>query len=418
MSRSQAVNDQYEAAIRDRDESEKQVSLISVELMQSVKLPNVLHPRLSSALQRLKGNLDRLKLPENTSAQFFEELLEEQNCICGREMTHESRAEIAKRAKQYLGADENGLINTMKGDIDKFTAAEDGPSRHERLLSDVRRLGEAVRERQAAEGALRALVQKRIEQGDEQVGEWQNELQEKRQQFEDRESLLKAISSSGDEAEDTNATVSLSLLHKRLAEADRKISEITKTVELHQQTKLIQRIAKESKKVARDQIRSLVLADCNKMLRKVLSQDPLQLERIDDSLHLAHQSGASSGQTLSVGYTFLMTVLERGQNQFPLIVDSPANPLDAGRRREIGGLIPKLCSQFIGFTISTERLGFVSALESTGAPIKYITLFRKTAGTTELVKHLPAKGVKQTSNAVMVEDRDYFNNFDLEEESE
>jgi DNA sulfur modification protein DndD len=189
-------------------------------------------------------------------------------------------------------------------------------------------------------------------------------------------------------------------------------------VQLNQQTKLIKHLASEARDVARDQIRAQVLSECNKTLRKVLSQDPVQLDRIDDSLYLAHQTGASVGQTLAVGYTFLMTVLNRGQNRFPLVVDSPANPLDAGRRRRIGALIPELCSQFVGFTISTERLGFLNALEATKVPIKYLTLFRKTDGTARLLDGLPKHDVKQSANGVVVEDREYFHAFDLEEEGD
>ena len=111
-----------------------------------------------------------------------------------------------------------------------------------------------------------------------------------------------------------------------------------------------------------------------------------------------------------------MSVLNRGKNEFPLIVDSPAGPLDAARRRVIGRLIPELCGQFVGLTISTEKLGFVDALEQTGAGINYTTIFRKTPGTETLVSHLPSTGVTQTENGVLVTGREYFNEFDLEEE--
>ena len=47
---------------------------------------------------------------------------------------------------------------------------------------------------------------------------------------------------------------------------------------------------------------------------------------------------------------------------FPLVVDSPAGPIDEGVRRRIGRLLPELCTQFVGFTINTERAGFVDAL--------------------------------------------------------
>jgi DNA sulfur modification protein DndD len=149
-----------------------------------------------------------------------------------------------------------------------------------------------------------------------------------------------------------------------------------------------------------------------------LAFDPLEIDRIENSLHLRHQSGASVGQTLSVGYTFLMSVLNRGKNEFPLIVDSPANPLDRRRRLEIGQLIPDLCSQFVGFTISTERSGFVEALTKKKVPIKFLTLFRKTSGTAYLLSGLPSTGITETENALLIDSKEYFENFDFEEELE
>ena len=113
-----------------------------------------------------------------------------------------------------------------------------------------------------------------------------------------------------------------------------------------------------------------------------------------------------------------MSVLNRGQNDFPLIVDSPAGPIDKGVRRRIARLLPSLCSQFVGFTINTEREGFVDVLESEVGEIGYLTLFRKTAGTQRMMLALPSGRYRETDNAVLVEDRDYFFGFDIEEESE
>lgn len=416
MSRSSGVQERYAKALTDFKEAESKVVLEAGNLMQSIRLPYGLHPRIPNALLALKNNLDILQLPENTSAQFFEELIHEEHCICGREMTDAAREEIEKRAKQYLGSEEAGVINALKRDIDQVASQPGEKAGYERVAELVGGLTDAVRLRQQADGLVRALRQQQIDQGDDKVREWEEQLQKAQGRLAAVVDLLKRISGSGSDDEDSDKTFSLSLLRRRLDEADRKISEITETVTLNQQTKLIKQLAAEARDVARDQIRALVLAECNKTLRKVLSQDPVQLDHIDECLHLAHQSGASVGQTLAVGYTFLMTVLNRGQNRFPLVVDSPANPLDAGRRRRIGGLIPDLCSQFVGFTISTERLGFVNALEATKVPVKYLTLFRKTAGTAPLMGGLPKHGVTQSPNGVIVEDRDYFHAFDMEEE--
>src|ERR1051325_8406930 len=415
ISNVKGVNERFQKAQADLALAETNVTRQSADLMQSVRLPYVLHPRIPGALVALKQNLDRLELPENTSAQFFEELVQESHCICGRELDDASREQIRTRAKQYLGTEEAGVINALKKDIDQYTAKTDDESGYDRMQGHVQALSTAVRERQQAEGIVRTLTQQLINDGDEQVRQWEDELQIKKQRLSDVQVLLRNLSAPGEDSEDSEKTFSISLLTKRLAEADQKISEITETVTLHEQTKLITRITAEARQQARDRIRPLVLAECNTTLRKVLSQDPIQLDRIDDSLHLAHQSGASVGQKLAVGYRFLMSVLSLRQNALPRFVAGPANPMDAGRRRQIGALVPRLCSQFVGFTISTERLGFVNALEATKTPIKYVTLFRKTKGTAGLVDKLPKKGVKQTGNAVIVEDRDYFHAFDLEE---
>ena len=175
-------------------------------------------------------------------------------------------------------------------------------------------------------------------------------------------------------------------------------------------------IAEQALKKAQANLRVAIADECNQRLEKVLARDPIRIEKIDRSLKLRNQEGASVGQTLSVGYTFLTTLLSRGQHQFPLIVDSPANPLSMEVRREIAKLIPSLCKQFVAFTISSERAGFTDVIHTSSEnKTKFLTLFRRTAGTETLVQSLPASGVTKTPNAVLVEGKAYFDRFDLDE---
>ena len=171
MSRSSGVQERYAKAQADLHEAENKVVLESGNLMQSIRLPYVLHPRIPEALLALKANLDKLQLPENTSAQFFEELTHEDQCICGREMTDAAREEIRKRAKQYLGTEEAGVINALKRDIDQITPQGGEKAGYERVVELVGGLTEAVRLRQQADGTMRALKQQQIDQGDDKVRE-------------------------------------------------------------------------------------------------------------------------------------------------------------------------------------------------------------------------------------------------------
>lgn len=415
LSTVQTTKDRFEEADKELRGAEVEVDTSAANVMAALRMPQNLHPLFGAQLVDLKDNLDKLKLPENTSAQFFQELMREDECICGRPMTKDAQDEIAVRSKQYLDAAESGTINALKEDIERFTTTseEEGTD----LDTLVGKLSKGLREKRRAELAVRTLSEQLVSEGDEQLGQWQEDLAKAEDKLADSIALLEALAGPGSDDERSEETYSLALLAKRLDEANARIAEITDTVRLRAQVDLVKGILEKAGQRARQRIKEQLVDVCNDRIRQVLMNDPLQIERIDRSIRLANQDGASVGQTLSVGYTFLMSVLNRGNNDFPLVVDSPANPIDATVRRQIGKLIPSLCSQFVGFTISTERLGFVNALEESNQEIKYLTLFRKTPGTERLLGDLPAGRFKETDNAVLVEDRDYFHRFDIEKEA-
>lgn len=421
LANSKTSRDRFEKAKLDLVAAQGMVKTCSAEMMAAMRLPYALHSSMGNQLIELRDNLDRLKLPENTSAQFFEELVREAECICGRPMDQHSIEEIRARAKRYLDADDAGFINALKGDIGQIAAAQKGEEKdagNARVVRLEKELTEATRAEKLADQQVAALFQQLVAEGDEQLAQWQKDLAdaaEKRKKYTD---LVEAVEGPGDEDEVTDKIWSRSKLDKRIEEANDRIAEITKTVKLRRQTELIQALLTKASATARQRIKKELVDESNVRLVKILANDPLEIERIDRSIRLKHQEGASVGQTLSVGYTFLMSVLSRGNNDFPLIVDSPANPIDAGVRREVGRLIPELCSQFVAFTINTEREGFVDTLETYAKKdVVFLTLFRKTSGTKRLMKDLPKGKFLESPNAVLVDDRSYFYNFDVEKEA-
>lgn len=407
---------EHAQALQQLNDAERDLLTATGLAMTAIRMPLAIDAAFGRSLVELKENLDHLRLPENTSAQFFEELIEEAECICGRDMTEGARTEITTRAKRYLDAEESGTINALKSDIDKFTAVESGESLDAKLGEQLRALGLARRAQHKAEQLVRTLRQKLIDEGDEQLKTWQTALEDHQTKFVDFRAVLESIQGEGKPEE--SPIFSLKILEKKLREVSTKIAEITATVTLRKQTDVLKDILSRAAALARTQIKDELVTEANERLRGILINDPLEIERIDRSLRLADQDGASVGQTLSVGYTFLMSVLNRGNNNFPLVVDSPANPIDEDVRHNIGSLIPELCTQFIGLTINTERQGFVPALEKAAGKVKFLTMFRKTPGTARLMAGLPGNGVTQTDTAVLVADRDYFMSFGLRAEEE
>ncbi len=415
------TRDLRDAAEEERAEARRDVAERRAKLMTALRLPHAVHPTLAVRLMELRDNLDRVRLPENTSAQFFEELVEEDDCVCGRPMDEGAREVIRARAARYLDADDSGVINALKQDISRYTEEPDDDEEdagYSRVLRLRRELTEALRRERLADQQVRVLMDRLIKAGDTELEAWQAEAEEKEDRIEERRRLVAEIEGQG--VGDSNAETSkcLRVIRRKIEKLNERIAQIEGTVRLRRQTELIASLLKEARERARERIKAELLEECNGRLSVILENDPLAIERIDRSIRLRGQRGASAGQTLAIGYTFLMSVLSRGQNDFPLVVDSPAGPIDKGVRRRIGRLLPKLCSQFVGFTINTEREGFVDALESRVDDIVYLTLFRKTPGTRRMMDALPEKRYTETRNAVLVDDRDYFFGFDIEEEEE
>ena len=411
----------HDEAKADRRAAEASVASKRGELMVALRLPHEIHPKLSVRLTDLRDNLDRLRLPENTSAQFFEELLEEEECICGRPMDEGAVGTITTRAQQYLDADDAGVINAMKKDIEHYTR-EQGDNEtdvgYTRILRLREELTQALREEKLAEQKARVLMGRLIDAGDEELRDWQRQIEENSERYEECKALLKLIEGAPSTNENLEATKSLRAIGRAIKALNERIAQIRGTVRLRNQTELISELLNDAGSCARDRIKRELLEECNRRLSVILENDPLVIESIDRSIHLRGQEGASAGQSLAIGYTFLMSVLERGQNDFPLVVDSPAGPIDKGVRRRIGRLLPTLCSQFVGFTINTEREGFVDSLERTVDDIRFLTLFRKTPGTTRMMEGLPLDRYDETDSAVLVDDKRYFFEFDIEDEEE
>jgi DNA sulfur modification protein DndD len=382
--------------------------------MARIRQPHLLHESFAQSLLELKLQLDRLRLPASTSSQFFTELLEEEECICGRVLDYHAREVIEKRRELYLRDDTSGILNALKQDID-VQVRQEGNETAADLTQKLEELGKAVEASKLAATAVRALEQELIDKGDDELRTWTQERDKKLTRKQKLEDLLKEINHSL-RYDDDEKTSCLASLRKLVKDAEKDLADITGTLELRARTDVLQTIVEKALDKARTNLKVAIADDCNQRLEKVLSRDPIRIDKIDRSLKLRNQEGASVGQTLSVGYTFLTTLLSRGQHQFPLIVDSPANPLSMEVRREIARLIPTLCKQFVAFTISSERVGFSDAINlNSENKTKFITLFRRTPGTENLVRSLPDKGVKMTPNAVLVEGKEYFDIFDVEE---
>ncbi|MDJ0846097.1 hypothetical protein [Crocosphaera sp.] len=83
------------------------------------------HKLIRDSLIELKNKFDKAELPEPASRQFFIDLCNEKDCICGRELNDEIREIIKRRADSYLSNETAGFLNSLKSDIERDLLSDD-----------------------------------------------------------------------------------------------------------------------------------------------------------------------------------------------------------------------------------------------------------------------------------------------------
>ncbi len=410
--RKSAGNTEQLDAIKERiAQAESQRSALVRDLMDSVRVPSRLSTYFASNLDSLRDGLASVQLPPSTTKQFFRELAEQDACVCGRPIDADIRQTILDHSYRYLGREEAGVLNAIKAQIEGRDA--NGGTGH---VSDI------VQELQSAQDALYEAntdldeFEETVSSPDDRLNSIRERIEELTIKIEKDQMVLDEIDRPAEIGESVEST-SLAGLQQKRKEIQRKIEQLTDNVEVGERTRIVLELLSRTKAYARQRLRSQLTELANRRLAEVLRQSPVSIESIGSYVRLKGQSDASVGQKLAVGYVIMANLLQRGAHSLPFVVDSPANPIDHTVRRQIAQLIPEVCDQFVAFVISSEKHAFTSVLGSAASKCQFLTVFRKVDGTHSYMSDLPSRGVTESDRFVLVEDKDFFESFDMDEEA-
>ena len=410
------TKDQLLNAEKDLDKAKVAVSANSKDLLDSMRNPHALSSVFAEKMISLKASLDRVKLPESAAKEFFAELADEAECICGREITDEIRSILLERSNRYLGSDDIALLNSMKSDIANLvgTDATDAQSHEDELSRKVQELQKITDE----EGRLRTIldaIKNKAVASDPTLEKVDSEIKELKQSVNEIEDQLSRFESTVDNLLDKD-TWGISVLEHRLKKAKDQLAEVTDTLAIKAKGDLIRKILDHAHQSSKRGISEDLCKEANGRIEQLMPYNRIRIREIKQSLILDGQEGGSVGETLSIGYAFLSTLFNRTEHRLPFVVDSPAGPIDLEVRANVAQLVPKLSNQFIAFVISAERSGFLPALRETveDNDIQYITIFRKDTPFDKTAED----GVEESDDGYIVSSYDFFNQFHIESEPE
>lgn len=398
----------YEAAIGD-------VNTLTKKIIKDIRSPHLLSSVFGKEVIDLKCNLDKAKLPESTAKEFFQDLAKEEYCVCGRKLDEEHKNKLIDRSSHYMGSDEMNFLNIIKSEI--ANQISEDPEYYELgFKEDIRNYRKSIQEKYKTKTDL-TIIEEALAGGDSTIQVARKKKEELESKIANLEEDLKKYISK-DDTLDIDKTFGIDILDVKLFEAEKKLSEITKTVELKKKTDILNQIIIKAHVVAMQRIIESIREDANQRIRELLPHNSIEIANIDKALKLRGQEAGSVGETLSVAYAFMATLFSSTERELPFIVDSPANSLDNKVREEVANLIPNLTKQFIAFTISSERGSFVNPLDQASqGDVNYLTIFRQ--GDKNLEKVAKTSGGETfTTDGIIVNGKDFFFKFHKNDEEE
>lgn len=321
-------------------------------LLNAMRIPNNFSDDISERLESLASQMGKLKLPKTQSMEFFEELAECTECICGRQITAKEKDIIKKRAQEYLTEDNIGEINAIKSKIRNLPEKED-------ISALVVKIKGFNRDRKTNERNLNLLDNKSkgkdaIRELNEKIRNWGVKVTELKEYLD----ALNETRKEKFESLNLDYKNNIFLCDKLIEELTNQLAEATDTVEFKNKALVLKSVLKQITERSLIRLKDDILIKTNERICKILARKDIKISTIGKCLTLSDRDGVSVGQELSIAYAFLSTLFSQSPHELPFIVDTPAAPLDLSVRREVAEILPELFSQVVIFITSSERNNF------------------------------------------------------------
>ena len=343
----EALNKEKNDIITAQEKNKGKIDVKITEIISMVKNPYLVSEVLCARMYELGAAMKKLKLPKSSSKDFFTELANAPTCVCDRCISEKERAAILKNADRYLGSDHQAVLNNIKSVL--MDSSYDN-----RLVTAFEELGALQEQKTRLSASFTAVEEKLIKAGGPQVEQLQSEINILIERISAAKTQLAIIESKDESDETLTEENNLHKANKADKEYEIKIASTTKTNAALRKKDIVQELIDEIKVQATKALKQEIIKKTNEKVRRVITDDYIEIENIDGYIKLKNRDGASEGQTLSIGYCFLGTLFEDSELEFPFVIDSPTGKMDFDKRQAVADIIPLVFNQMIAFVQSAE----------------------------------------------------------------
>ena len=432
-----SADEQFQQASDEKKDARNSLTSETISARKMMMNPFFVSDAFAKRMIQFKANLEKLKLPSNTSSEFFLELANESNdnCVCGTTLSDEMRSYLLEHKDDYLSAGYTSILNSVKGQIDTMNA-----NAQEYLDEDLwNNFEQAKTKFDQADTAYKRVMtlrandpQGKFKKAAEDLSKYtsiSNNCEDKIKVLEKKHSAEEAkIIEKSAKNGDLKSVTSVNLCQKLLLKAEADLAKIEGNLVLLNAKEKLVKILEYSYEESSKHITAEVMKIANKKLAILTKNDPVTITSLDGNIETNNGRDVSQGQSLASAYSFSTSLLERSKHQFPLLIDHPFEGLQAQTRKRVSKFIPEICHQFIGFIIDSEKTSTLwdqnDISKKTGfrgidgLDIDYKTIFRITDTTRQLADAVPNESKIETKNCIITNDEEYFDAFQFEEEED
>ncbi len=360
MARNGNLEKRWKQLNDEADDLAGDIQSLTGQAIQTFRNPATLSSAITARLTALGATLTRARLPKSVSSDFFGEVADEGECICGRPIGSAERVILRERKEQYLAQDQISAIATMKDRLNTSVATETS------FLESCEILQEKLEARQVNETAMARLKLEAEERGDDDMRPLRKRESEIKIELATLEKEIEHLQTADpvkQRAHQCTEKTNIPLARRYHEECKATLNEVKDSYRLSRQRDILLDQLQRIEKIALTDLREVIREETNCRLETLVQMEDLRVERIDGVLELSsnktsRKDDVSEGQSLSVAYAFLTALLSKAPFELPFIVDSPAVSLDLDVRKEVSSVIPELFDQMILFVISSEQAAF------------------------------------------------------------
>ena len=366
------LNAEKQEITKEKQHNKDSVDAKIAEILNLIKSPYLISPKLNERMYELASSMTKLKLPKTISRDFFVELSNADVCVCGREIKEKERQFILINVEKYLGSDQQSVLNAIKSSLNSN-------SYDERLSDAYKQLKELREEGNRLQTRFNSNAEKLLQAGGEEAFNLSKRILELGNMIAVAKSHLEIIESKDESNEELTENNNIHKAQNIYMDYEQRIAAATRTSNALSRKEAVEALLLDIKLNATTELKKEIVRKTNEKLKEVIKDDDIEIEDINKYIKLKNRDGASEGQTLGIAYCFLGTLFEDAELEFPFVIDSPTGKMDFDKRQAVADIIPDVFNQMIAFVQSAEVEHFANRFYDK-PNTQFITIIASTQG--------------------------------------